>query len=118
MGTFFLPVPQKADIVCRYASHSIRQPDVPRSEYPGLAQKAGTPMPEIVLAHDYLVQFGGAAGTLDGLGARGAAVRKSLAGRLQLADAPQWHSQRDRLAELNELRRWSTAELHCEHYPL
>lgn len=47
-----------------------------------------------------VVQFGGAAGTLDRLGAKGAAVRKSLADRLQLQDAPQWQSQRDRLAEL------------------
>jgi 3-carboxy-cis,cis-muconate cycloisomerase len=46
------------------------------------------------------VQFGGAAGTLDRLGGKGHAVRKSLAARLQLQDAPQWHSQRDRPAEL------------------
>jgi 3-carboxy-cis,cis-muconate cycloisomerase len=46
------------------------------------------------------VQFGGAAGTLDRLGRKGPAVRKSLAARLQLEDAPQWHSQRDRPAEL------------------
>jgi 3-carboxy-cis,cis-muconate cycloisomerase len=47
-----------------------------------------------------VVQFGGAAGTLDRLGTKGPAVRKSLAARLQLEDAPQWHSQRDRQAEL------------------
>jgi 3-carboxy-cis,cis-muconate cycloisomerase len=45
------------------------------------------------------VQFGGAAGTLDKLGGNGAAVRRRLAERLGLADAPQWHSQRDALAE-------------------
>jgi 3-carboxy-cis,cis-muconate cycloisomerase len=45
------------------------------------------------------VQFGGAAGTLDRLGGKAAAVRKALAGRLGLADAPQWHSQRDALAD-------------------
>jgi len=45
------------------------------------------------------VQFGGAAGTLDKLGDKAAAVRKGLAERLGLADAPQWHSQRDALAD-------------------
>jgi len=46
------------------------------------------------------VQLGGAAGTLDQLGEMGAAVRKTLAGRLGLHDVPQWQSQRDRPAEL------------------
>lgn len=46
-----------------------------------------------------VVQFGGAAGTLDKLGGKAAAVRKRLAAELSLADAPQWHSQRDNLAE-------------------
>jgi 3-carboxy-cis,cis-muconate cycloisomerase len=45
------------------------------------------------------VQFGGAVGTLDKLGGKAAAVRKGLAGRLGLADAPQWHSQRDAVAD-------------------
>ncbi|TGS57853.1 hypothetical protein EN844_31265, partial [Mesorhizobium sp. M3A.F.Ca.ET.201.01.1.1] len=47
-----------------------------------------------------VLQFGGAAGTLEKLGDRAAAVRTALAGKLGLADAPQWHSQRDALAEL------------------
>ena len=47
-----------------------------------------------------VVQFGGAAGTLDALGGKGPAVRAALAARVGLADAPQWHSQRDRIAEL------------------
>lgn len=47
-----------------------------------------------------VVQFGGAAGTLDKLGDKAAPVRRSLAGRLALGDAPQWHSQRDRIADL------------------
>jgi 3-carboxy-cis,cis-muconate cycloisomerase len=47
-----------------------------------------------------VVQFGGAAGTLDRLGDRAAAVRAALAAALGLGDAPQWHSQRDRVAEL------------------
>ncbi|BCM20626.1 3-carboxy-cis,cis-muconate cycloisomerase [Mesorhizobium sp. J8] len=46
-----------------------------------------------------VVQFGGAAGTLDKLGDKAAAVRAALAAKLGLADAPQWHSQRDALAE-------------------
>ena len=46
-----------------------------------------------------VVQFGGAAGTLDGLGDRASAVRATLAARLGLGDAPQWHSQRDGLAD-------------------
>lgn len=46
-----------------------------------------------------IVQFGGSAGTLDRLGDKAAAIRASLAAELGLADASQWHSQRDRLAE-------------------
>lgn len=47
-----------------------------------------------------VVQFGGAAGTLEKLGERGPAVRAGLAARLGLGDAPQWHGQRDRIALL------------------
>lgn len=46
-----------------------------------------------------VVQFGGAAGTLEKLGDKAVAVRKALAQKLGLNDAPQWHSQRDRLAD-------------------
>ncbi|MGX8013041.1 3-carboxy-cis,cis-muconate cycloisomerase [Mesorhizobium sp. ORM8.1] len=46
-----------------------------------------------------VVQFGGAAGTLEKLGGKAAAVRAALAAKLGLGDAPQWHSQRDALAE-------------------
>ncbi|MBN9217907.1 MAG: 3-carboxy-cis,cis-muconate cycloisomerase [Mesorhizobium sp.] len=45
------------------------------------------------------LQFGGAAGTLEKLGDKGQAVRAALAAKLGLADAPQWHSQRDALAD-------------------
>lgn len=45
------------------------------------------------------LQFGGAAGTLEKLGDKAAAVRAALAAKLGLTDAPQWHSQRDALAE-------------------
>ena len=47
-----------------------------------------------------VVQFGGAAGTLDKLDGKGPAVRAALAERLGLADGRQWHSQRDRVADL------------------
>lgn len=47
-----------------------------------------------------VVQLGGAAGTLEKFGDKGPEVRSTLAERLGLSDAPQWHSQRDRLAEL------------------
>ncbi|UNK38566.1 3-carboxy-cis,cis-muconate cycloisomerase [Shinella sp. H4-D48] len=50
-------------------------------------------------AEGFAVQFGGAAGTLEKLGDKGADVRAALARRLDLADRPQWHSQRDGLAE-------------------
>ncbi|TPK73418.1 3-carboxy-cis,cis-muconate cycloisomerase [Mesorhizobium sp. B2-4-15] len=46
-----------------------------------------------------VVQFGGAAGTLEKFGDKGPVVRAALAERLGLADAPQWHSQRDALAD-------------------
>jgi 3-carboxy-cis,cis-muconate cycloisomerase len=46
-----------------------------------------------------VVQFGGAAGTLEKLDDKGLAVRAALATKLGLADAPQWHSQRDALAD-------------------
>ena len=52
-------------------------------------------LPEVLV-----VQFGGAAGTLDKLGDKAAAVRAALAEALGLGDAPQWQSQRDRIVEL------------------
>ncbi|MFB9948519.1 3-carboxy-cis,cis-muconate cycloisomerase [Rhizobium puerariae] len=54
---------------------------------------------EVFSEHGFAVQFGGAAGTLEKLGAHAAEVRKSLAWELFLTDTPQWQSQRDRLAE-------------------
>lgn len=47
------------------------------------------------------LQFGGAAGTLGALGARGLQVARNLAGELKLPlpEIP-WHSHRDRLAEI------------------
>ena len=45
-------------------------------------------------------QFGGAVGTLDKLGARGAAVSAALAGELGLGvPSANWHTQRDGVAE-------------------
>lgn len=51
-------------------------------------------------ADSLALQFGGAAGTLEKLGDKAATVRAALAEDLGLADAPQWHSQRDRIADL------------------
>ncbi len=59
------------------------------------AVRLETLAPEILV-----VQLGGAAGTLEKLGAEGPAVRAAVAEALGLGDAPQWHSQRDRIAEL------------------
>lgn len=58
-----------------------------------------------------VVQFGGAAGTLEKLGGKGAAVRKALAQKLGLGDAPQWHCQRDRLADFAGLLSLITGSL-------
>lgn len=46
------------------------------------------------------LQFGGAAGTLDKLGSKANEVRTTLASELGLIDRPQWHSQRDGIADL------------------
>ena len=46
------------------------------------------------------VQLGGAVGTLDGLGARRAAVRRGVAERLGLGDTRAWHEHRDELLRL------------------
>lgn len=43
------------------------------------------------------VQLGGAVGTLDALGAQRASVRRGVAKRLGLNEAPAWHDQRDDL---------------------
>lgn len=58
-----------------------------------------------------VVQFGGAAGTLEKLGPKAASVRKALAQKLGLGDAPQWHSQRDRLADFAGLLSLMTGSL-------
>ena len=52
----------------------------------------------------FVLQFGGAAGTLAALGERGLAVAASLAGELELGlpDLP-WHTARDRFAELGAM---------------
>jgi 3-carboxy-cis,cis-muconate cycloisomerase len=57
------------------------------------------------------VQLGGAAGTLEKLGHKAPAVRAALARELGLADAPQWHSQRDRIGDLGGLLAAVTGNL-------
>ena len=57
------------------------------------------------------VQFGGAAGTLEKLGEKAPAVRAALARNLGLADAPQWHSQRDSILDLAALLSGITGSL-------
>jgi 3-carboxy-cis,cis-muconate cycloisomerase len=59
----------------------------------------------------FAVQFGGAAGTLEKLGAKAPAIRSALAHKLGLADAPQWHSQRDRIGDLAALLAAITGNL-------
>lgn len=50
-------------------------------------------------ATGFVVQFGGAAGTLEKFGDKGSEIRATLASQLGLDDGTQWHSQRDGLAE-------------------
>ncbi|WP_132551625.1 3-carboxy-cis,cis-muconate cycloisomerase [Rhizobium azibense] len=57
------------------------------------------------------VQFGGAAGTLDRLGDKAAAIRASLAQELGLTDEPQWQSQRAPVADLANLFSLITGSL-------
>ncbi|BCH67090.1 3-carboxy-cis,cis-muconate cycloisomerase [Agrobacterium vitis] len=57
----------------------------------------------VLLADGFALQFGGAAGTLEKLGDKGPAVRARLAELLGLQDAPQWHSQRDRIVAFADL---------------
>lgn len=59
----------------------------------------------------FVVQFGGAAGTLEKFDDQGATVRAALARRLDLVDRPQWHSQRDGLAEFAALLSLITGSL-------
>lgn len=56
-----------------------------------------------LLTEGFAVQFGGAAGTLEKFGEKGAAVRSALAQELGLTPAVQWHSQRDRIVDVADL---------------
>ncbi|MDP9807760.1 3-carboxy-cis,cis-muconate cycloisomerase [Rhizobium tibeticum] len=51
----------------------------------------------------FLVQFGGAAGTLDKLQDKAPAIRAALAQELGLSDEPQWQSQRGLIVDLASL---------------
>ena len=57
------------------------------------------------------LQFGGAAGTLDKLDGRGAAVRATLAGELGLTDARQWHSGRAPILDIGHALALITGSL-------
>ena len=58
-----------------------------------------------------VIQFGGAAGTLEKLGDKAEAVRRTMAEELGLSDAPQWQSQRDRVAGFGSLLSLLTGSL-------
>jgi 3-carboxy-cis,cis-muconate cycloisomerase len=56
-----------------------------------------------VLEQDFpVIQFGGAAGTLDKLRDKGPAVRKRMADILGLKDVPQWQNQRDIVTQFTD----------------
>lgn len=59
----------------------------------------------------FCLQFGGAAGSLEALGGKGAEVRAELAQRLELTDTPQWHSQRDGIVEFAGILTMITGSL-------
>ncbi|MGV1753318.1 3-carboxy-cis,cis-muconate cycloisomerase [Agrobacterium sp. CG674] len=59
----------------------------------------------------FCLQFGGAAGSLEKFGVKGAEVRAELARRLELADTPQWHSQRDGIVEFGNILSLITGSL-------
>lgn len=64
-----------------------------------------------VIERRFPLQFGGAAGTLEAFGEKGEGVRALLADALSLADVPQWHSQRERLADFANLLSLITGSL-------
>ncbi|EGP56078.1 3-Carboxy-Cis,Cis-Muconate Lactonizing Enzyme [Agrobacterium tumefaciens F2] len=66
---------------------------------------------ETFAQNGFALQFGGAAGTLEKLGDNAGAVRADLAKRLGLADRPQWHNQRDGIAEFGNLLSLVTGTL-------
>ena len=53
--------------------------------------------------HRFVLQFGGAAGTLDRIQGQAQAVRAALAQELGLSDEPQWQSQRGLIADFANL---------------
>jgi 3-carboxy-cis,cis-muconate cycloisomerase len=66
---------------------------------------------KLVEAKDFVVQFGGAVGTLETFGEKGADVRRDLAKALSLSDEPASHSQRDRIVEIAGLFAMITGSL-------
>ena len=61
--------------------------------------------------HGFALQFGGAAGSLEKFGDKGVALRAELARRLELRNMPQWHSQRDGIAEFGNILALITGSL-------
>lgn len=66
---------------------------------------------KLLQAKDFVLQFGGAVGTLETFAGKGADVRRDLAKTLSLADAPAFHSQRDRIVEIAGLFTMITGSL-------
>lgn len=56
-----------------------------------------------VLQEGFIIQFGGAVGTLEKFGDKAMLVRADMAKNLSLSDGPQFHNQRDRIVEIANL---------------
>ncbi|XUY29382.1 3-carboxy-cis,cis-muconate cycloisomerase [Agrobacterium sp. rho-8.1] len=65
----------------------------------------------VMTPRGFALQFGGAVGTLDKFGDKGAAVRAELARRLGLVDTAQWQSQRDSIVEFGHCMALITGSL-------
>ncbi|SFA78623.1 3-carboxy-cis,cis-muconate cycloisomerase [Rhizobium sp. NFR07] len=64
-----------------------------------------------LLGSHFVIQLGGAVGTLEKFGDKAGDVRCDMAAVLQLADAPQFHSQRDRIVEIANVLAMITGSL-------
>jgi 3-carboxy-cis,cis-muconate cycloisomerase len=66
---------------------------------------------KLTQSRDIILQFGGAVGTLDKFGEKADGVRREMAERLSLVEAPQYHSQRDGIVEIASLLSMITGTL-------